>query len=301
MKNINIQLLFIWLLISTHVITAQTEGIVVDSLTQQPIPYINIWVAGESIGTTSDENGQFVLKNINHQKNIIFSGIGYQTVETTLQTGNNKIVLAPQNIELATVIVSATKGIKETKIGGFKKSKINFYFGSNAQPKIRARYFPYKPSYNNALIKTININTRNEVKDARFHIRIYGANKDGQPSVFLHDKVIQGVAKKGNQNTAIEVSNLNLTFPETGIFIAMEWLIIDQNKYWDNGKDLETRKKTKFLSYAPLIGITTSEQNENSWIFENGQWVKVERNPSYYGKKERGKFNVIAMELVLIE
>lgn len=90
-------------------------------MTQQAIPYINIWVAGENIGTTSDENGQFILKNIANQKTIIFSGIGYQSIETTLQIGNNRIVLIPQNIELETVVVSATKAVKTTKLGGFKK------------------------------------------------------------------------------------------------------------------------------------------------------------------------------------
>ena len=70
---------------------------------------------------------------------------------------------------------------------------------------------------------------------------------------------------------------------------------------WSTGKDLETKKKVKDIAYAPLFGTTTSEQNENSWIFENGLWTKVEKNSAYFGKKERYKFNVLAMELVLIE
>ena len=191
--------------------------------------------------------------------------------------------------------------MKTTKIGGFKKSKINFYYGSNAQPKIRARFFPFASNYENALIKTLSLNTRSEVKDARFHIRIYAANKDGQPGQFLHDKIIKGIAKKGNQVTVIDLTHLNLTFPQNGIFIAIEWLIIEQNKYWNKGKDLETKKKVKEMAFAPLFGTMTSEQNENSWIFENGQWTKVEENAAYFGKKERFKFNVLAMELVLIK
>lgn len=301
MRNTPIQLLLLWLLIGINAITAQTAGIVIDSLTQQPIPYINIWVAGENIGTTSDENGYFILANVANQKNIIFSGIGYQTVETTLQIGNNKIVLTPQNIELATVVVAASKLVKTTKLGGFKKSKINHYYGSKAQPKIRARFFPFDSNYENALLKSISLNTRSDVNDARFHIRIYAADKQGQPGTFLHDKIIKGIAKKGNQATVINITDLNLIFPKDGIFIAVEWLIIEQNKYWNKGKDLETKKKTKEVAFAPLFGTMTSEQNENSWVFENGQWAKVERNLAYFGKKERNKFNVLAMELILIE
>lgn len=301
MKNIKLPLTLLLSLVGFNFILAQMEGIVLDSATQQPIPFINIWVAGENIGTTSDEKGQFILENVVTKKKIIFSGIGYQTLETSLEIGSNKVVLSPKNIELETIVISATKAVKETKIGGFNKSKINHYYGSSAQPKIRARFFPFVPNYENALIKTLSLNTRSEVKDARFHIRIYAANQQGQPGDFLHDKIIKGIAKKGNQASTIDISHLNLAFPQNGIFIAIEWLIIEQNKYWNIGKDLETKKKVKEVAYAPLFGTLTSEQNENSWIFENGEWAKVTRNPDYFGKKERNKFNVLAMELVLIE
>jgi CarboxypepD_reg-like domain len=39
---------------------AQIKGVVEDSLTGKPIPYVNIWVENENIGTTSEENGTFI-------------------------------------------------------------------------------------------------------------------------------------------------------------------------------------------------------------------------------------------------
>lgn len=38
---------------------AQQKGIVKDSISKQPIPYVNISVENENIGTTSEENGAF--------------------------------------------------------------------------------------------------------------------------------------------------------------------------------------------------------------------------------------------------
>lgn len=300
-KNKHQLILLLIALLGNNFCIAQIKGVVQNSETQLPIPYTNIWIVGENIGTTSDENGQFILEHIDSQKTIVFSGIGYQTLEIMLSKGNHTVTLSPQNIVLPEALVTAEKAVKTTKLGGYKKSKINFYFGSNAQPVIRARYFPFDIAHENTLIKEVSIHTRSEVKDARFHVRLYAADEQGQPGAFLHDKVIKGIAKKGNQATSINLSTLDLTFPKEGVFVAIEWLIIEQNQYWTKGKDVETGQKTKEIAYAPLFGIVTSEQNENSWIFENGQWQKVERNPDYLGKKERNKFSVVAMEMVLIK
>jgi hypothetical protein len=35
----------------------QTMNVVMDSLTREPIPYVNIWINNEMTGTTSNENG----------------------------------------------------------------------------------------------------------------------------------------------------------------------------------------------------------------------------------------------------
>ena len=54
--NIFIVLFFL----KTLSVSAQIKGIVVDE-NKLPIPYVNIWVEGENIGTTSQEDGTFIL------------------------------------------------------------------------------------------------------------------------------------------------------------------------------------------------------------------------------------------------
>lgn len=51
---------------------------IIDSKTKEKIPYVNIWVENENIGTTSNEKGEFELK-INNTKIILFSAIGFET------------------------------------------------------------------------------------------------------------------------------------------------------------------------------------------------------------------------------
>lgn len=68
MKNLVISILF---LILTRFLTAQTEeikssisGRIIDTETQQPLPFVNIWIEGSTIGTTSDGNGNYRIKNV---------------------------------------------------------------------------------------------------------------------------------------------------------------------------------------------------------------------------------------------
>ena len=50
-------------------ISAQIKGVVKDSLSRKPIPYVNIWVENESVGSTSEENGAFFINTIGSGKN----------------------------------------------------------------------------------------------------------------------------------------------------------------------------------------------------------------------------------------
>ena len=69
------RLIWIFLIVSQFALS-QIKGVVKDSISGEPIPYVNIWVENETIGTTSEENGTFVLAT-SSDKNIVFSILGY--------------------------------------------------------------------------------------------------------------------------------------------------------------------------------------------------------------------------------
>jgi hypothetical protein len=45
-------------------------------MSNKPIPYVNIWVENENIGTTSEENGSFSIHVEDQNKVLIFSALG---------------------------------------------------------------------------------------------------------------------------------------------------------------------------------------------------------------------------------
>ena len=79
MQEKRLWLLFFFMSFS---ISAQTKGVVIDE-SGKPIPYVNIWVENENIGTTSEENGEFSIADAEN-KILVFSAVGFETLKDKL-------------------------------------------------------------------------------------------------------------------------------------------------------------------------------------------------------------------------
>ncbi|RRO20037.1 carboxypeptidase-like regulatory domain-containing protein [Flavobacteriaceae bacterium 14752] len=293
------KLLLITFLLISNLCFSQLKSVIINSETKEKIPFVNIWVENENIGTTSNENGEFRLE-VNDQKNIVFSAIGFETKKISSKLIKNVVELNPKLVQLDEVTISTKKLSRETTIGNFRRSKIHSYFACGAEPWISARFFEYKEEYDKTTyLNKIKILTRSNLKGSKFNIRLYDINDDGKPENYLYDQNIIGIAKKGKKITEIDVSDLNIKFPKNGFFIAIEWLIIEKNKFEYKYRTKESKKKLTGISYEPAIGTVPSESNKNSWIFRKGKWIKIWKNSNKALRRYRDKYNLLAIELIL--
>ena len=292
------KLLAITILLISNICFGQLKSVIIDSETKEKIPYVNIWVENEKIGTTSNENGEFELE-IDNPKIILFSAIGFETKKISSDLIKKTLELKPITTELDGVIINSKKSTQELIIGEFKKPKINHYFGCGLKPWIIARFFKYNDKYSNTpFLKKIRILTNSDVKDSKFNIRLYSVNENGEPENYIYDQNIVGIAKKGKKTTEIDISALNIEFPDNGFFIAIEWLIIENNKYEYKYTIEGSRKKLEGISYEPAIGTVPAETDKNSWRYNQGKWRKVRKNVGT-SKKYKDKYSLIAIELTL--
>ncbi|MBP1640719.1 MAG: TonB-dependent receptor [Bacteroidetes bacterium] len=94
---------------------ASVSGIVKDSKTGEQIPFITVLIKNTVIGTTTDANGKFTLKNIPVGKiTVQAQGVGYKTVSSELQSIKGKatqIELQTEEdaIHLNEVVVSSNR------------------------------------------------------------------------------------------------------------------------------------------------------------------------------------------------
>lgn len=276
---------------------AQLKGIVIDHKSKEVIPFANIWVENEDIGTSAGTDGEFLLNNADSTKWIIISAIGYESKRGKLKQGLNTIHLNPKTIRLQEVVVKPGNKNYQASIGKFNKRKINHYYGCGGNPWITARYFEYKKEYKRTgFIKEIKVLTSSDVKDAKFNVRFYKRNVRGEPEDFLLEKYIIAVADKGTKITKIDISDLHIRFPAEGLFIALEWLIIEENKHEYVYTLADSKKKLSGLSYEPAFGTVQHETNEG-YVYVKGGWDQ--ESNLLKSRDDETKFRMLAMELIL--
>jgi len=225
----------------TFSLSAQIKGVVKDSISGQPIPYVNIWVENETIGTTSEENGSFSL-DIKEEKVLVFSALGYE-----IKKGSSKkeiIFLSPKVFELNEVVIERPKFQKEIEIGEkLQKKAIRI---SSTIGNLKALYFPFYESYDESrFIKKIKVFTQSQIANAKFKLRVLSVNSKGFPGADLIEEEIIVTVKKGRNENVINCEKYNLVFPNNGVFIVFETLFLDSNKSYTTN----TNQKTKAIIY----------------------------------------------------
>lgn len=293
------RIILILLLCLSCELCAQIEGIVVDKDTKTPVPYANIWIANEEIGTTSDVDGFFIFKEKLINKSLIVSAIGYERTIFQIDSSYLIVALAPKVYEIQEVQI--TPRAYKVVIGGFEKSQVSDCL-CPGNPAIYARFFQWKEEYGkSAFISSIKIATLSK-SAAKINLRIFGVSENGEPGEDLLSGNLLVPVKKGRKMDVVNIPyEQAFAFPETGVFVAVEFLIIKENEYQPLFfTDSETSKIVKnrgVILYMPLIGIMESDQPDDSYIYSQGKWRK--RVQLSLRKKTNQKNQNWAIELTL--
>ena len=294
------------LLVFTNLLSAQIKGVVVDE-NNKPIPYVNIWIENENIGTTSEEDGSFNLDIKNQDKNLIFSAIGFETkIIKTLETKN--VILKSTSIKLEDVVINKKPSNEEKEMGYYESSGFRYhmgYFVDGILFKISKEEFEKYP-----FVKELKFKTLSKNSNAKIRLYLVEVNKDDSPSDnLLSDELIIEV-KKGSRKNIIDLSAKKIAIPENVFYIVFEKLKIEENKYYEDyeykNKDGNTIK-TKGLQYQPEIPLSPINK-EIGWHKRiNNKWEKTEKttiqNPNSYEnllmKKYHNKYLVPSVNIII--
>lgn len=283
---------FYFIFLISFSLSAQIKGIVKDSISGESIPYVSIWIENKSTGTSSEENGTFVI-NAKETNRLQFSCLGYK--DTTLKINENGIyLLSPEIYQINEVIVFSAKRTKVNKIGNSEFSRSSHLQG--AIPQILAKKFDYDSiTKETNFLKEIEIFTKSPIKDAILKIRILEFDTiTSLPGKSLVDESILVKVGKGRKKTIVDVSNQNISIPKGGIIIGIENVIVESNKYFQShGDKIETEY------YAPQVILNYVEE-EKSYMFVNLKWFKRKKQLVEFGNN-KGKKMVIepAINIVL--
>jgi hypothetical protein len=287
--------LFSLLIFISCSLSAQIKGIIKDSLTGKPIPYVNIWVENENIGSTSEGNGTFFINSIEKGKKLIFSTLGFEK-KIIKASEASEVFLKPIAYSLDEVVISKSIGTKSIEIGYYESNgfryHINFF--------VNAIYFDISDEERekHPFIKEFKFNTLSIKSNAKIKIYFVTRNKDGSPGEkSLTEEIILEV-KKGNSKNIVDLSKMKIVIPEKGFFIVFEKLKIDQNihseEYSITDKDGKKIKR-KGISYQPDIQLSPTNDEVGWYKTINNKWQKssktIIQNPNSFEKILMKKYN----------
>lgn len=279
---------FLFIFISFS-LSAQIKGVVKDSISGNPIPYVNIWIENENNGTTTEENGEFSISISEKSKNFIVSAIGYK--KKTIKIFEAKqIFLTPSDVQIKEVIISNRKNTKEIEIGK-TKNLISQAFENG--PKIDVKYFPYLTSYKKTkYLKKIILNTDNRKEEATIRMHLFSVGIDGLPDKELLNKDLIITIKNGVRNNKIDISSFDLKMPINGIFVGFEKLMIESNKLEKTSFDTNSNTTKTHKTYCPYI-LYNNIERDTKFIFQGGKWIKKMTDSSLKTTIDEPSINLI--------
>lgn len=261
----------IFLFFMVYVSQAQTKGIVKDSITGQPIPYVSVWVENETIGTTAEENGEFTINTNEKDKNLVFSVLGYERKVCKVSEAAS-VLLSPSALEFGGVTITNKKEKKQIEIGK-TKSVIQEAFDNG--PRMDAKFFPYEKEYaKTKWIQKVTILTDSKVEDATIKLHLYEVDEKGFPGEELLGKDYIVTLRKGIFKHKVDISEYNLQMPKNGIFVAFEKLIIAKNKLEKTITDYNSNTTKTQITYSPLV-LYNSVEKEHLFSYSGGRWIKL--------------------------
>jgi len=120
------------------------NGIVADSATFSPLPYVNIAIKGAAKGTITDTQGAFKIV-ASPSDTLIISSVGYHTLQVPVQDWQASVILLAENVTVLNTITIEDRRIKPYE-GMFDEEnakweennrKLPFYYTRAKKQKIK--------------------------------------------------------------------------------------------------------------------------------------------------------------------
>ncbi|MGR3809389.1 hypothetical protein [Jiulongibacter sp. NS-SX5] len=260
------------------------------------IPFASITNLSKNRAYTADSQGTFNPFGSVAGDTLLISSVGFYSHQFTL--GKNKeFTLKPKLSILNEVTVNPPQWRRTKAFSKLKRKQINGYLGNNYGShnwQSARKIEPNEDFKNLCYLKSVSFLTISQKSNIKFEVIIYSIDENGQPGNYLHHEKIFGIADKGKRVTSVNLKPFNIKIPPEGVFVAVQWLLVDQNVneytiYDKNGTRLGSKEY-----YEPSFG---SERGEGSIGYRKGgmDWEKLSHSDSEGTLTDYPK-NVIVLE-----
>lgn len=281
--------LFYVMLLLPLIATAQIKGLVKDSLTGKPIPYVVISSSDNRFGANTNQDGSFSIATSDASGGVGFAVTGYrEKVVRKLANGQEILLQKLPERPRTRAILKRTEIKSSGKIPeDYDPTQTSSFF---TKPAILAKYFPYEARYKEApYLSSVIVNVLSKKDEAIYKIRIFEVGDDGKPGQDVLNEDILVRTKSGDHNAKIDMSQYGIRFSEKGFFIGVETIMVDENlakvtwKTDNNDPESAVRKEV----YQPTFR-GNSVRSGTLWRFYNNKWTHLQEKEQR--KTTKGKY-----------
>lgn len=219
-------------LLSIPVLNAQyiLQGRIIDALTKEPLPFVNVGVLKKELGTVSNEDGFFFLEvpDVFAKETLRFSMIGFDERDfqvadlEAILLSNNTLVLAEQTTFLEEVVLTAEKKWDTRVSGNATTSKLLITgFTSNQLGNEIALFVKVKktPAYIEGIQFSVVENIYPEV---RFRVNVYSSEYRFPDENILKENIFVTL-EQSEGIISVDLKEYDILVDDD-VFISLEWI-----------------------------------------------------------------------------
>ena len=206
------------------------QGRIIDALTKEPLPFVNIGVLKKELGTVSNEDGFFFLEvpDVFAKETLRFSMIGFDERDfqvadlEAILLSNNTLVLAEQTTFLEEVVLTAEKKWDTRVSGNATTSKLLITgFTSNQLGNEIALFVKVKktPAYIEGIQFSVVENIYPEV---RFRVNVYSSEYRFPDKNILKENIFVTL-KQSEGIISVDLKEYDILVDDD-VFISLEWI-----------------------------------------------------------------------------
>ncbi|MBD2756211.1 carboxypeptidase-like regulatory domain-containing protein [Spirosoma validum] len=216
-----------------------------DAKSKLPLPYVNIGIIDQPVGTLSNADGTFSLSiPVSYQSDsLLFTSLGYSPQKISIRslTENSLIFLQQRAIQLQEVRVVADKNVKVYDLGN-KLSDNSFTCSDSASAGAamallidnKFPHFHRKLTTPYLLQKAAILIGTNTLSEFKLRLRLLEYDSlTGLPGQDLFDKNIIITSRLQREGWIdIDLSNYGIRIDQPRFFLAFEWILDDNDRRW---------------------------------------------------------------------
>jgi len=260
------------------------SGKIIEITTRKPVQFANIWIKDANIGTTSDKDGFFaiVADSLNKNKNVVISAIGYSDTIIALGNIQNEICLRQKTYQLPEIAVTPKKK-NVLIINDLSDTKLNAVIMNDTTPQIVGRFFHYdNRNLKFRYVKSVIVYSR-DIHKGKFNLRLYSfdtINLKPVKELVNQNIIVETRSSLMAQPKPVEIdlAKYKITFPDEGLLVCVEWLILPENRYKVTYSYTDSKTKELKTMYSPQLSATL-DKDGIVYQYKRGFWSKpVHRN-----------------------